>query len=139
MIIMARKSKHFQLSEKNYAYLEELKEERQLKYLSDALDLVINEHRCKGDITTDYIIKLIVDKVSERIEEKFRGIKTASNSSDRNTKILLEMINGMFFKAKYGEIVTIAEDKSPALIIAENSVQKSIEGSRIKKLDSNFK
>ena len=50
---MARIRKEYKMTEKNVAYIEEVKEKNNLKYSSEALDLIIREHRQNSDITTE--------------------------------------------------------------------------------------
>ena len=49
---MARIRKEYKMTEKNVEYIEEVKEKNNLKYSSEALDLIIREHRQNSDITT---------------------------------------------------------------------------------------
>ena len=74
-----RKEKHYWVTEKNIEYIEEVKDKNNLKYNSEALDLIIREHRQNSDITTEAMIKLIAKEVSEQIKLDFKGIKKASN------------------------------------------------------------
>ena len=111
-----RERKIYMLSKKNLEYIEEVKEKNNLKYNSEALDLIIREHRQNSDITTEAMIKLIAKEVSEQIKLDFKGIKKASNDTDRNTQILLEMINGFFVISEYGRLATTEDVIAPALI-----------------------
>ena len=54
---MARIRKEYKMTEKNVEYIEEVKEKNNLKYSSEALDLIIREHRQNSDITTEAMIK----------------------------------------------------------------------------------
>ena len=119
-----RKRKDYMLSEKNIEYIEEVKEKNNLKYNSEALDLIIREHRQNSDITTEAMIKLIAKEVSEQIKLDFKGIKKASNDTDRNTQILLEMINGFFVISEYGRLATTEDVIAPALTRASEIVDK---------------
>ena len=56
---MARIRKEYKMTEKNVEYIEEVKEKNNLKYSSEALDLIIREHRQNSDITTEAMIKII--------------------------------------------------------------------------------
>ena len=44
---MARIRKEYKMTEKNVEYIEEVKEKNNLKYSSEALDLIIREHKEK--------------------------------------------------------------------------------------------
>ena len=127
-----RERKIYMLSKKNLEYIEEVKEKNNLKYNSEALDLIIREHRQNSDITTEAMIKLIAKEVSEQIKLDFKGIKKASNDTDRNTQILLEMINGFFVISEYGRLATTEDVIAPALTRASELVDKRKEAKIVK-------
>ena len=131
---MARVRKEYKMTEKNVEYIEEVKEKNNLKYSSEALDLIIREHRQNSDITTEAMIKIIAKEVSEQIKLDFKGIKKASNDTDRNTQILLEMINGFFVISEYGRLATTEDVIAPALTRASELVDKRKETKIIKGL-----
>lgn len=133
-----RKRKDYMLSEKNIEYIEEVKEKNNLKYNSEALDLIIREHRQNSDITTEAMIKLIAKEVSEQIKLDFKGIKIASNDTDRNTQILLEMINGFFVISEYGRLATTDDVIAPALTRASELVDKRKEAKIVKGFDRKY-
>ncbi len=133
-----RKRKDYMLSEKNIEYIEEVKEKNNLKYNSEALDLIIREHRQNSDITTEAMIKLIAKEVSEQIKLDFKGIKKASNDTDRNTQILLEMINGFFVISEYGRLATTDDVIAPALTRASELVDKRKEAKIVKGFDRKY-
>ena len=56
---IARIRKEYKMTEKNVAYIEEVKEKNNLKYSSEALYLINREHRQNSDITTEAMIKII--------------------------------------------------------------------------------
>ena len=126
------------LSKKNLEYIEEVKEKNNLKYNSEALDLIIREHRQNSDITTEAMIKLIAKEVSEQIKLDFKGIKKASNDTDRNTQILLEMINGFFVISEYGRLATTEDVIAPALTRASELVDKRKESKIVKGFDRKY-
>ena len=133
-----RKEKHYWVTEKNIEYIEEVKEKNNLKYNSEALDLIIREHRQNSDITTEAMIKLIAKEVSEQIKLDFKGIKKASNDTDRNTQILLEMINGFFVISEYGRLATTEDVIAPALTRASELVDKRKEAKIVQGFDRKY-
>ena len=133
-----RERKIYMLSQKNIDYIEEVKEKNNLKYNSEALDLIIREHRQNSDITTEAMIKLIAKEVSEQIKLDFKGIKKASNDTDRNTQILLEMINGFFVISEYGRLATTEDVIAPALTRASEIVDKRKEAKIVKGFDRKY-
>lgn len=133
-----RERKIYMLSQKNLEYIEEVKEKNNLKYNSEALDLIIREHRQNSDITTEAMIKLIAKEVSEQIKLDLKGIKKASNDTDRNTQILLEMINGFFVISEYGRLATTEDVIAPALTRASELVDKRKEAKIVKGFDRKY-
>ena len=126
---MARIKKMFVISNKNLEYLGEVKEKNNLKYNSEALDLIIREHRQNSDITTEAMIKIIAKEVAEQIKFDMKEIKKSSNDTDRNTQILLELINGFFVISEYGRLATTEDIIAPALPRAIDLVDKRRENS----------
>ena len=127
---MARIRKEYKMTEKNVEYIEEVKEKNNLKYSSEALDLIIREHRQNSDITTEAMIKIIAKEVSEQIKFDMKEIKKSSNDTDRNTQILLELINGFFVISEYGRLATTEDIIAPALPRAIDLVDKRRENSK---------
>ena len=131
---MARIRKEYKMTEKNVEYIEEVKEKNNLKYSSEALDLIIREHRQNSDITTEAMIKIIAKEVAEQIKFDMKEIKNVSNDTDRNTQILIEMINGFFVISDYRRLATTEDIIAPALTRASELVDKRKEAKIIKGL-----
>ena len=98
---MARIRKEYKMTEKNVEYIEEVKEKNNLKYSSEA----------------------------EQIKFDMKEIKKSSNDTDRNTQILLELINGFFVISEYGRLATTEDIIAPALPRAIDIVDKRRENS----------
>ena len=102
---MARIRKEYKMTEKNVEYIEEVKEKNNLKYSSEALDLIIREHRQNSNITTDDMSKVITKEVSEKIKSDIEEIK---KEIDSNNKMFLKIIKELFkflnIKKESGEI-----------------------------------
>lgn len=133
-----RRKKDYMMSEENIEYITEIKEKQSLKYNSEALDLIIREHRKNGEAKTDLLIEIISNKVSEKLKEDIKNLKQGVNSSDKNSQILIELLNAIFFKQKYGKIVTTSEDISEGLRMAKDEVEKRIIKQRNIRLDNKF-
>ncbi|MBC5630488.1 hypothetical protein H8S20_16645 [Clostridium sp. NSJ-6] len=135
---MSKMEKHYRLSEKNIEYIEEVKEKNHLKYNSEALELIIREHRNNSDITTEVMINLIGEKLSEKLKAELLGIKKASNESDKNTQIIIELLNGLFVKSGYKLLATTGDIKCKAIDNATEFVEKRIASKRVAKLDRTY-
>lgn len=135
---MAREKKMFVVSKENLNYIEEVKEKNHLKYNSEALELIIREHRNNSDITTEVMINLIGEKLSEKLKTELLGIKKASNESDKNTQIIIELLNGLFVKSGYKILATTGDIKCKAIDNATEFVEKRIASKRVAKLDRTY-
>lgn len=110
-----RERKIYMLSKKNVDYIEKVKEKRDLKYNSEAIDLIIREHRINSDTTTEVMMNLIGEKISEQLKVELSGIKKASNQTDKNTQIIIELLNGLFVKSGYSILATTDDIKCEAI------------------------
>ena len=135
---MSRSRKEYRLDEKYIEYIEEVKEKNHLKYNSEALELIIREHRNNSDITTEVMINLIGEKLSEKLKAELLGIKKASNESDKNTQIIIELLNGLFVKSGYKILATTGDIKCKAIDNATEFVEKRIASQRVAKLDREY-
>ena len=133
-----RERKIYMLSKKNVDYIEELKEKRDLKYNSEALDLIIREHRTNSDMTTEVMIKLIGERLAEQLKAELLGIKKASNASDKNTQIIIELLNGLFVKNGYKLLATTDDIKCETIDRTKKIVEERIAKQRVAKLDREY-
>ena len=81
---------------------------------------------------------MIVEKVVENIKLSLIPLKKAVNTSDKNSKIILELLNGKFIKDEVGLIFSTEEKKSPALEKAERVINERIVAQRTSKLDKEY-
>lgn len=133
-----RERKIYMLSKKNVDYIEELKEKKDLKYNSEALDLIIREHRTNSDMTTEVMIKLIGERLAEQLKAELLGIKKASNASDKNTQIIIELLNGLFVKNGYKLLATTDDIKCETIDRTKKIVEERIAKQRVAKLDIEY-
>ncbi|MCX0357571.1 hypothetical protein LI056_06180 [Clostridium perfringens] len=123
---MARKKKDFMFSEKNLEYIEEVKEKNDFKYSSEALDLIIREHRENEKMSIKMLREYLANEISEALKDEFKMLMKVNKFTDKNIQVLIEMLNGMFIKEEYGKIITTNEEVCKALTIAENTVEERI-------------
>ena len=119
-----RYNKTFTFTQKSLDYIKEIRESRDIKYISDALEVIINEHQKNYNCSEEHLVQAISDIVSERVEKKVKGDIA---EIEKNVLIMIEMLNGMFFKNNYKEIVTTSEEMCPGLKIAIQEVNKRVE------------
>ena len=128
--------KHFTISNEANEYIKQVRSERKIRSESEALEHIVKEHKEKSDTTTELMIKIIASEVAKELKGELTKIIKGINSSDKNTQIVIEMLNGLFIKNSVGEILVSSVVKSEGLELAEESVKKRISKSRVRKLDN---
>ncbi|KAB8118516.1 hypothetical protein, partial [Clostridium perfringens] len=113
-------------SEKNLEYIEEIKEKNDFKYSSEALDLIIREHRENEKMSIKMLREYLANEISEALKDEFKMLMKVNKFTDKNTQVIIEMLNGMFIKEEYGKIITTNEEVCKALTIAENTIEERI-------------
>ena len=128
--------KHFTISNEANEYIKQVRSERKIRSESEALEHIVKDHKEKSDTTTELMIKIIASEVAKELKGELTKIIKGINSSDKNTQIVIEMLNGLFIKNSVGEILVSSVVKSEGLEMAEEAVRKRISKSRVRKLDN---
>ena len=131
-----KQNKHFYIDKYLLDYLKEVKEKNNLSSMNQAINLVLKEHKEKSDTTTELMIKIIANKVAKELKGELEKIIKGINSSDKNTQIVIEILNGLFIKNSVGEILVSSVVKSEGLEMAEEAVKKRISKSRVRRLSN---
>jgi len=134
--VSEKQYKHFYIDKDFLEYLSEIKKGNNLSSMNQAINLVLKEHKEKSATTIELMIKIIANEVAKELKGELTKIIRGINSSDRNTQIVMEMLNGLFIKNSVGEILVSNVVKSEGLEMAEEAVRKRISKSRVRKLDN---
>ncbi|MDQ0149632.1 hypothetical protein ACFO6R_16015 [Eubacterium multiforme] len=131
---MVRADKHYRMTKENLDYIEKIKNERHLKYPSEALETIIREHSENETLTIEERAKFFAKEIALEFSKELVGIKYASREADKNSKIILELLNGIYLKEDYGFICTTDTDETEGVKIAKKFIEGSIKNKRTKKL-----
>lgn len=135
---MKRQEKHYRLSNASIEHIENIKTKHSCRSNSEALELIIREHEKNLNIPMENMIEILGDRVAEKIKASILVLKRVSNNSDRNIKVLLELMNGLFIAEDLPDIFPSKEKEHEAYITAKKEVDKRIESQRVKKLDKEY-
>lgn len=126
---MANKiSRSYTLTENTYNYLLDELNENNHKSISETLENIITEYK---------ELKSKVEKQEDLINHSMTRIRLASNSSEKNTQIIIELLNSIIMHLDVIPYPTNIA-KSNLLTIAEDDVSEKIKKYRTKKLDKEF-
>jgi|GEM_PF-1301105 len=133
------------LSDDEVKYIDEYKSTKNLSSRNKALSLIIAEHESNSDITIKSMYEFMANKIADELKNQFKNIENkiskevisdlkpqlnslrfSSNSTNKDTKILLELINGIYYKEEYGGIPGIEVNPSKAYEMAKERVETII-------------
>ncbi|WWU63292.1 hypothetical protein QJR26_09635 [Clostridium baratii] len=136
---MGKKRYGFFLSKEEIEYLKKYKNVYKCSSQNEALEKIIEEHKEFTRATRKQEIDELANKLSKKVVENLKGMKLGIDNTDRNTQILIEMLNGKYIKDRVGVIATTTgissehSRKSEALEIAEKEVKKRIHRAKVMK------
>lgn len=137
---MSKKSYGFWIGKTEIDYINDYKKNNSLGSQSQALEKILDEHKFLKRKSREEELEKLASSLCEKITNEFKGTKLGINNIDRNTQIMIEMLNGYYLKQMVGKIVTTTGEttdvarKSEALEIAETEVKRRIEKAQIRKL-----
>lgn len=127
---MSRIRKNYRLNEETVAYILKVSKEQNISQ-ERAVDLIVKEHR-KANKTS---VMLVAEAIGDYLRKDLVRIRLGTNTADRNTQVLLEMMNHIFIANDYKGCVTTSQFKADGLRDAEKEVKERIEHFRMLKLE----
>lgn len=131
---MVRKRKDYMFSEENLEYIEKIKEERHLKYSSEALEAIIREHKEDETLSIEERAKFLAKEIAAEISKELLSIRYSSREANKNSKITLELLNGIYIKKSLGPILPSTEIESEAFRDMKKYIEEDIKNKRVRKL-----
>lgn len=101
----------------NYEYLEDYQINNDYNTIGEAVDAIIAEHRelSKNDWSLNYITNIVTSQVSKGVQAEIKKAMLGINQADRNTQILIELVQGFMQHYDIEGIIT-TEVHSPIFI-----------------------
>ena len=131
--------KHLYLSEESLKISEEFKKEKNLPSISKAIDEIIKEYKRKDSDgiknVPEYMAKIIAEELKEELKN-IRSIKSATNSVNKDTQVILQLLNGIYYKEDYGVVPDLDFMPQKAYKFALEKVESKIKKEQYKKSDT---
>lgn len=137
---------HFRLNENHISYIDDVKEEG-YSNRSDALISILNEHKELKYRLFDlnYIVNqfkyemsnLIQEEYKRNFETELKRIRLGTNNADRNTQILIELLQGFMIMKNVNQIPTTKDFKAQFLKDVEQLIKDRITHLKQKKDSKN--
>lgn len=128
--------KHLYLSEESLKIAEEFKKENNLPSTSKAIDEIIKEHKNRNTNEIKNVPEYMAKIIAEELKDEFkniRSIKSATNSVNKDTQVILHLLNGIYYKEDYGVVPDLDFMPQKAYKFALEKVESKIKKEQYKK------
>lgn len=135
------------ISQKHLDYLEDVSSKRDLKTANKALEFVLNDYknldnqrfdlRFIANSLKEEIISEVRSAIKEEVSEEMKRIRLGTNNTDRNTQLLIELLQAKLVADNNNTLVFTNDYKPDFLIEAEELIQERISNQVQKKHSKN--
>ncbi|NSL69439.1 hypothetical protein [Bacillus toyonensis] len=118
-------------------YINDYMEEHGIRYTGEAMGRICKEHEAAKNTewSLNYVTEVVSKNLHDVLKSELTKIRLGANSADRNTQILIELLNGYFFLESVDSIITTDKQEMGSVKIAKEVVAERISNARQKRLD----
>lgn len=118
-------------------YIDQYREQHDIPFQGQTLEQIIREHEewKIEDRSTRAIMNMAAEQFREVFASELKKLQLGVNNSDRNTQMLIELMNGMFMDQGVDHLMTTSNFESKPVAIARDEVKERIAHQRQKKID----
>ncbi|MEK5126737.1 hypothetical protein [Bacillus sp. FSL R9-9492] len=127
------------LSEDVHQYIQDYMDENNITHPGDAISKICMEHQASKSTewSLNYISEIVSKNLHDVLKSELTKIRLGANSADRNTQVLIELMNGYFFANDLDleSIITTDKIEVGGVKIAKEAVAERISHARQKRID----
>ncbi|MED1560261.1 hypothetical protein [Bacillus paramycoides] len=125
------------LDEETDTYIKDYMEEHNIRYNGEAIVRICREHQAAKNTewSLNYISEVVSKNLHDILKSELTKIRLGANSADRNTQVLIELLNGYFFLEGVDSIITTDKQEMESVKMAKKTVEERISHLRQKRLD----
>lgn len=125
------------LDEETDTYIKDYMEEHNIRYNGEAIVRICKEHQASKNTewSLNYISEIVSKNLHDVLKSELTKIRLGANSADRNTQILIELLNGYFFLEGVDSLITTDKQEMGSVKIAKEVVGERISNARQKRID----
>lgn len=125
------------LDEETDKYIKSYMDEHKIRFNGEAIARICKEHKeaKTNEWSLKYITEMVTKNIHDVLKEELTKIRLGSNSADRNTQVLIELMNGLYFHESIEGIITTSVQEMDAVKTAKKEVEDRISHQRQKKID----
>ncbi|PFJ97709.1 hypothetical protein COI97_19990 [Bacillus cereus] len=127
------------LSEDVHQYIQDYMDENNITHPGDAISKICMEHQASKNTewSLNYISEIVSKNLHDILKSELTKIRLGANSADRNTQVLIELMNGYFFANDLDleSIITTDKIEVGGVKMAKEVVAERISHARQKRID----
>ncbi len=127
------------LDEETDTYIKDYMEEHNIRYNGEAIVRICREHQASksSEWSLNYISEIVSKNLHDVLKSELTKIRLGANSADRNTQVLIELMNGYFFANDLDleSIITTDKIEVGGVKMAKEVVAERISHARQKRID----
>ncbi|KAA0750854.1 hypothetical protein CN556_14325 [Bacillus wiedmannii] len=127
------------LNENVHQYIQDYMDEHNITHPGDAISKICMEHQASKNTewSLNYISEVVSKNLHDVLKNELTKIRLGANSADRNTQVLIELLNGYFFANDLDleSIITTDKIEVGGVKMAKEVVAERISNARQKRLD----
>ena len=124
------------IADSTFSYIENFAKENNINK-TKSLEKIVKQHsQIEGDMRTNFA-KLLAKEVGIEIKKDLTRIRLGTNTADKNSQIIIELLQGIYAHDDIQECITTDLIKLKGIEQAEATVKKRIEGYRQRNLEKN--
>ncbi|RKN53295.1 hypothetical protein [Bacillus sp. S66] len=118
-------------------YINDYMEEHGIRYTGKAMGRICKEHEAAKNTewSLNYVTEVVSKNLHDVLKSELTKIRLGANSADRNTQILIELLNGYFFLEGVDSLITTDKQEMGSVKIAKEVVAERISHARQKRID----
>ncbi|PFE34866.1 hypothetical protein CN270_09230 [Priestia megaterium] len=126
------------VDEETEAYIQEYMKEHKLRFASEAIIEICEKYRKvqEQQWSLKYISEVVSNNLHQALKDELTKIRLGANSADKNSQILIEYMNGLFFHHGFDGLMTTDLQELDSTKVAKEAVEKRIAHQRQKKVDA---
>ncbi|PEE14288.1 hypothetical protein CON53_30950 [Bacillus cereus] len=127
------------LNENVHQYIQDYMDENNITHPGDAISKICMEHQASKNTewSLNYISEIVSKNLHDILKSELTKIRLGANSADRNTQVLIELMNGYFFANDLDleSIITTDKIEVGGVKMAKEVVAERISHARQKRID----
>jgi hypothetical protein len=134
---MKKQRRMISLDETTDQYIQAYMEEHHFRFPGEAIEDICRKYRDEKEKewSLQYITEVVSRNLHEVLKKELTKIRLGANSADKNSQILIELMNGLFFNQGAKGLMTTSIQEMDSVRVAREEVEKRIAHQRQKRID----